>query len=253
MQMRPPLAYQRSSKLHHANTACYRTAKFYSEWRKPYLDRCSLSEVAAGGDPWFWRCNFTTGRSPLCTTVPGGGARQPGWSPLAFPRSPLCNQAVTKSSARYISTSAFLEYKAVLFIKNLFLFVTMAPNLVQRYLSTISPDHFCLFFCSIFYISDFVYRWSALCYCKTQLLSSHGRPFVRKSRFSRTCQADWCQIWWKGRLPFHHISGQVLFIIQNFAFWFLRFFFRFRLHWTIWQKKNFKRHLPWKYPTDSLP
>ncbi len=156
MQMRPPLAYQRSSKLHRMHTACYRAAKFYSERRKPFLDWCSLSEAASGGDLWLWRCNFTTGRSPLSTTAPGGGARRPGRSPLAFPWSPLCNQAVTKSSARYISTSAFLEYEAVLFFNNLFLFVTMVPNLVQRHLSTISQDHFCLLFQNFIFLIFYI-------------------------------------------------------------------------------------------------
>ncbi len=180
MQMRPPLAYQRSSKLHRAHTACYRAAKFYSERRKPFLDRCSLSEAAAGGDPWLWWCNFTTGRSPFSTPVSGGGARQPGRSPLAFPRSPLCNEAVTKSSARYISTSAFLEYKAVLFFKNLFLFVTMAPNLVFHHFSR-SFLFVCFFKILYFW---FFYSWSALCYCKAYIAivfmrASVVRPFVK--------------------------------------------------------------------------
>ena len=111
----------------------------------------------------------------------------------------------------------------MLFFKNLLLFVTMAPNLVQRYLSTISPDHF--------FFQNFIFLvfLALLCATAQHIYCLHAgvrRPSVRKTCFLGRVQ----QINTKfgEKVPFHHISRQFLFVFQNFAFLiFYDFFFVF--------------------------
>ncbi len=76
------------------------------------------------------------------------------------------------------------------------------------------------------------------------------RPSV-KPVFSETIKRINAKFW--DKLPVHHIAKLFFFCFQNFKLWsFLRFFFVF-VNIGPYGRKNFKRHLLWKYTLDSLP
>ncbi len=76
---------------------------------------------------------------------------------------------------------------------------------------------------------------SALCYGTAELLSSRSCPSV-KLIFSEPVKQINAKF--GGQIPFHGISPDHFFILQNFAFFIFYEFFSFLLTWeSIWEKK----------------
>ncbi len=99
-------------------------------------------------------------------------------------------------------------------------------------------------------------------YLCSVLLHSRATVMTRASVVRRRPSVDiffsdtakWINAKFWGKIPIHHIPRPFFFVLAFQFFSFLIFFtnwFSFSLTLDIWEK-NFKRHLLWKYTTDSL-